>query len=29
MKRIDGIKSLAEKERLLEEMGKRLKGIED
>lgn len=29
MKRIDGVKSLAEKERLLEEMGRRLKGVED
>jgi hypothetical protein len=29
MKRIEGVASLSEKERLLEEMGRRLKSIED
>jgi len=29
MKRIEGVSSLSEKERLLEEMGRRLKSIED
>jgi hypothetical protein len=29
MKRIEGVTSLSDKERLLEEMGRRLKSIED